>query len=297
MVDDKLNFKATTSGVELGVEGESAKGFFSALLDAISPFTELMGAGGDEIRYFRIHRQNTVLKTLNEAAHLRNINNIRSSPVDMKLLNPWIEGASLEFDGDEGISDLWARLLAKAPMDFSSNYALFIKILTMIGSSDAKVLQSLQERSSSSDRDPILDLLGQKSRIYQEAFESWEDSIFTELFFVEQSLDSDGQDDFVRTFFDELNCKGQKLGFRACQLVVSEEDFMDTSLAGKKLIFTEQNFGRDHDSFKILEAHNLVSSIQETSHDRALKHNATVYLYEITPLGRMLLDAVHVEKI
>jgi hypothetical protein len=144
---DRFRVKAGTDAVEVEASGNAASRLANSLADALSPFTGLLGAAGDELHYFRIARREKALSTVMRAKRLRETYGIPERPVSPKILAPWLEGASLEDDGKNDISEIWARLLATSPEEFSAEYAYFIDILRKIGAEDARTLIALGKGS------------------------------------------------------------------------------------------------------------------------------------------------------
>ncbi|MEO0980804.1 MAG: hypothetical protein AAFY24_26325 [Pseudomonadota bacterium] len=148
MKDDKIKTKASATGVEIEAAGSGAARLTNALADALSPFTQPMGLLGDEIEAFRIHRRVKAIETLKRASERQDELGIERHPVSPKLLNTWLEKASLEADDDQILTEYWATVLAKSPEKFSALHAMCMDILSKIGSLEARVFQRLcQDRS------------------------------------------------------------------------------------------------------------------------------------------------------
>ncbi|MEP4703667.1 MAG: hypothetical protein ABJZ62_02345, partial [Hyphomicrobiales bacterium] len=143
MADDKVKVNVSTTGVEVEAQGGAASRLGHALVDALSPFTETMGLAGDTVKISRVLRQIKAIETLKRAKEIQDELGIDAHPVSPKLLTSIIEGASLEPDGEESLTELWANLLANASENFSSLHALCADLLTKLGAFDAQILQKI----------------------------------------------------------------------------------------------------------------------------------------------------------
>lgn len=141
--ENSLRLKVEKNSLEIESKGDQTKRISNALMDAISPFTGLLGAAGDELHYFRIARREKVLSTILRAREIRETHGIPHRKVSPKLLAPWLEYASLEDDSTSDISEMWARILATAPTEFDAQYAYFIDVLKKFGAKEALLLQSI----------------------------------------------------------------------------------------------------------------------------------------------------------
>ena len=153
MADDKVKVNVSTTGVEVEAQGSAASRLGHALVDALSPFTETMGLAGDTVKISRVLRQIKAIETLKRAKEIQDELGIEAHPVSPKLLTSIIEKASLEPDGEESLTELWAKLLAKAPKNFSSLHALSADLLTKLGAFDAQILQKICSNDSGANSD------------------------------------------------------------------------------------------------------------------------------------------------
>lgn len=162
MTEDRI--KVNVSSTEIGIEAQGgvASRIGNQFADAISPFTNTLGILGDELRTFRIHREMKAIEALRRAKEIQDKLGIEQHPVSPKLLARWIEGASLEPDSDENITELWARLLARSPEEFSAIHVLCMDILGKLGATEARIFQSICEDQSSQDSHPsaVSDAIG-----------------------------------------------------------------------------------------------------------------------------------------
>lgn len=145
MAEDKIKAKASSSGVEVSAEGGAAGRLGHALADALSPFTNALGAAGDYVEDFRVFRRLKLLQTLERAKQLRQSLGIEARPVSPKLLTYWMEKASLESDKDEVLTEMWAKLLASSGEEFSSIRAICIDIIGKLSSEEAIIFQEICE--------------------------------------------------------------------------------------------------------------------------------------------------------
>lgn len=103
----------------------------NGIADLLSPFTESAGLLGDSVR---MYRQNNAIKGLAKATQLARHNEVELKPVEPKFLVQWLEGASLEDDGKEDLSDLWAGLLvAESALSRPSHYFFRRALLELSG--------------------------------------------------------------------------------------------------------------------------------------------------------------------
>ncbi len=140
---ENLKVKASATGVEVETTGAAAGRLAHALADLISPFSEGMGAAGDSIRRYRIHREESLIAALQRAREIRDRENLPQRHVSTKLLSQWVEGASSEDSSKENITEIWARILASAPENFDAVFAAYMDVCSQIGAREAKIISML----------------------------------------------------------------------------------------------------------------------------------------------------------
>lgn len=124
--------------IKIGMSEETTDKAVTAVLDAVSPFTEGLGALGDRIRFFR---ERSVIKAGQRAKELVDGGDI--APVPPKVLVPWIEGASLEDADDDMMIEMWARLLASSSEDVAPETYRIISILRELSGPYANLFRSI----------------------------------------------------------------------------------------------------------------------------------------------------------
>lgn len=116
----------------------------------------------DQIRFFRFR---SWVKVLTRAEQIAKEASIEAKRLPIKFLVPLMEKCSLEEEESELI-ELWARLLVSAASDFESKHALYVDILSQIGSNEALLLRHIWEDAkdkSYSELDMLLGLYNQGS--------------------------------------------------------------------------------------------------------------------------------------
>ncbi|MFM9853949.1 MAG: hypothetical protein ACKVOJ_14270 [Sphingomonadaceae bacterium] len=138
-IDASVKFEATTE-----IPSEASGRAVNALIDAISPFTELLGLAGDKIRAVRESR--VVERLRNVRAQLeRSALPIHSVP-DSFLL-PWIEKTSQD-EGEGVLGSSWEGMLASASRGYDSQMKIFPTILSEMTNRDVEILDGLISRDS-----------------------------------------------------------------------------------------------------------------------------------------------------
>ncbi|MDJ0823832.1 MAG: hypothetical protein QNJ09_18755 [Paracoccaceae bacterium] len=286
--DENLKFKASPEGVELEVSGDAGRKLGTSLADAISPFTESLGAVGDEVRRFHIHREEQAKKTLIRAQEIRAEREIENQSVSPKLLAPWLEGASLEDDSGENISETWARLLAECPSDFSADYAVFIDILSRLGKREAETLERYVPDHKESGS---ADFPGELDGVYLETIENNFEAL-NEYFDDQQTGDTDAFTDPIFKWFNEKNGTIYPVPARATYLVAMKKNEDDSPI--RNSFQSPSNFHLEHgESLVILEHSGLVSlrKIYFRTDDESI--GGYLVVYELTSLGKKLLRILH----
>ncbi|MEM9146857.1 MAG: hypothetical protein AAGC57_11710 [Pseudomonadota bacterium] len=112
MSEEKIDMEVTAKGAKISVQGGPANRLGHALADALSPFTQSLGAIGDVIRIFREDNISSIIDKGREISQRNGSHIGNSSP---KFLVDFVEKASLE--ESESLRDLWAGLLVSASIE------------------------------------------------------------------------------------------------------------------------------------------------------------------------------------
>ena len=134
--------KATDHGLQII---EKLGGFMSMIV--CGPLEQSIGIIEDKIKYLRWERAVRLVDRSSEFLASRGTN-ITHRPVPLNVALPLFEAASLE--EDDGLQDLWARLLVNA-VDADSGIHVargLISILQDFGPLEAKILKSIYEAPS-----------------------------------------------------------------------------------------------------------------------------------------------------
>lgn len=121
------------------IPSEASGRAVQALVDAISPFTEVFGLIGDHIRAVRTSR---AIDRLEGARRKLESAGRDVKPVPDSFLIPWIEKTSQE-DGEDTLKDKWENLLVSASIDYLSRMKSFPSILSELTSEDVKFLDEI----------------------------------------------------------------------------------------------------------------------------------------------------------
>jgi Abortive infection alpha len=136
-VDPEIKFKIGENGAEINVRANAVERLGDQLADLISPLTEGLGWVGDQLSASR--RASAIRAAAKARDMLREEGIVRGS-VEPKILLPWLEGASLETDGPDSLSDMWAGLLARAVKSSDAVSITYIETLRKLGSKEAQLL-------------------------------------------------------------------------------------------------------------------------------------------------------------
>lgn len=124
--------------IDVKVEGSGK--IADALVDTLSPVTNLFGTLGDHVR---VYRELSLLRTLSCAKEIAQKENLVLTEPPTKFLVPYLEDCSLESGEDELLTDMWARLLASASIEFKSEHNLFIRLMREMTGAEARVFEYL----------------------------------------------------------------------------------------------------------------------------------------------------------
>lgn len=189
--DDSVEVELKADGVRVVSSGRSVATLGSALVDALSPFTNALGVIGDRVH---IARRVAVLKAAKKAKEQLAEEGISEGNVPPKILLPWIEGASLEVDDDETLQTAWAGLLARSVKSSDAANISYMEVLRKMGAKEAQLLQFFCQ-----DTAPFF-----SSKFYDlntvETF-SRQNPLFGN---IEKGLDKIESHDGYRNYFDNL---------------------------------------------------------------------------------------------
>jgi hypothetical protein len=141
--EDKLELELSQEGGRISASGSGASRLVHALADFVSPVTQGLGAIGDSVEVYRIHRRLSAIAALERAKELIEQEGKKPHPVSPKILTPWLEGASSEDLHGDNIIELWARILAASPEQFDSSIVAFIDVCRHIGPKEATLIPKL----------------------------------------------------------------------------------------------------------------------------------------------------------
>lgn len=137
--------RMTTWNINETIPEDVTRAQASAWLDAISPVTEWLGMRGDILRDKReqlaIQRHRTMTEIAERFVQARP----SDAPLDElppKFLVPFIEQASLE-DADSPLVGLWSNLLVSAAEQYDPSHLHFMKIISSLSPSQAKVFSTM----------------------------------------------------------------------------------------------------------------------------------------------------------
>lgn len=139
-----------TSGVLEQVSKEGGELFKLFLSPVAKESGELLG---DFVHYFRVATALGVLKVLKRAKQILVDHGIEPKGLNLKILIPILQGASLE-DNPE-LAEKWAGLLASAATGESIHLS-YTRILSELSPNDAQILQLMYEWFLSNDPDLTL---------------------------------------------------------------------------------------------------------------------------------------------
>lgn len=122
--------------IEINIEG--TKEISKALVEILSPATELLGTLGDKAR---IYRQLSLLRSLRRAKEIAGAEGLQIKEPSLKFLVPLLEDCSLEDPDDTTLIDMWARLLVAESKNHKSEHHLFIRVLRELTTEEAKLLR------------------------------------------------------------------------------------------------------------------------------------------------------------
>jgi hypothetical protein len=136
--DDSLKVEVSASSFALEAKGDAASRATHALLDLVSPFTNAMGWVGEQLSYAR---KLAAIRAASQAAKKLREEGISEAKIPPKVFLPWLEGASLETDEVENLSEAWAGLFVRAAKSSDAVTLSYIETLKKLGKPEAELLQ------------------------------------------------------------------------------------------------------------------------------------------------------------
>lgn len=129
-----LKLEATTE-----IPSEASGRAVNVLVDAVSPFTELLGLAGDHIRAVR--QQRAIDRAIAAKKQLQDHGKPIGKVPDSFLL-PWIEKTSQD-DADEGLEKTWSNLLSSAADVYLTKMKVFPDILSQLSAAEVHFLDQI----------------------------------------------------------------------------------------------------------------------------------------------------------
>jgi hypothetical protein len=136
--DDSLKVEVSASSFALEAKGDAASRATHALLDLVSPFTNAMGWVGEQLSHAR---KLAAIRAAAQAAKKLREEGISDAKIPPKVFLPWLEGASLETDEMENLSEAWAGLFVRAAKSSDAVTISYIETLKKLGKPEAELLQ------------------------------------------------------------------------------------------------------------------------------------------------------------
>ncbi len=152
---DKISIEVSNDGAKISAEGFGAERLGHAVADALSPFSEGLGAVGDQVRFFRQKRLEVAAKKLKE---LTSVETGKLGHIPPKQLVKWIEEASYA-ETDE-LSERWATLLLDSSLHPSSINLKFMEVLSQLSNVEVGFLSKLFSMVTTDRYDTPLGKLG-----------------------------------------------------------------------------------------------------------------------------------------
>lgn len=238
--------------MSINVNIEGTKELTKALVDALSPATELLGTLGDKIR---VYRQLSLLKSIRRAKEIADAQGITLQEPSLKFLVPLLEDCSLEDPEDSTLIDMWARLLVAEAAGHKNEHHLFIRVLRELTSEEARLLKYLCSADSHSNFNGYIH--------FEDVESAWDDS-FTYIKIRDTlkelgGLDEIEKNDLLHTVEDALRRRAEPAGSLIYYFDIAEGvpnhypvETVFTSPRGK----IDDNF--DSSSIAILKGLNLI---------------------------------------
>jgi hypothetical protein len=135
---ESLRLKATPTSFSFDVSGGLLTRTGDALLDLISPFTNGAGWLGDK---FSHARRNAAIRAASKAAEQLRKEGVLTANIPPKVLLPWLEGASLETDENDSLTDAWAGLFVRAAKSGDAVTISYMETLKKLGKPEAELLR------------------------------------------------------------------------------------------------------------------------------------------------------------
>jgi hypothetical protein len=192
---DKLKVQAGPAALSIEVSGGAGARAGHAFLDLLSPFTSAAGLIGDRLNHLR---QRAAISALVKARKQLDAEGIAPAEIPPKILLPWVEGASLETDDSNSLTEAWAGLFVRAVKSADAVTISYIETLRRLGLPEAKLIEFL-----ATDTSPVF------SRKF---YESGDKLLFSKSAFVMMEpdqrisdfLQNERQDSDVGDFFESF---------------------------------------------------------------------------------------------
>ena len=131
----KVEYSGQSASVSL--QGNIAGRLGNQIADALSPFTNALGFLGDRLA---ISRQEAALRAISRASARLRAEGISSGQIPPKILLPWLDGASLETEGDSSLTEAWVGIFVRAVKSSDALVISYIETLKRLGEPEAKLL-------------------------------------------------------------------------------------------------------------------------------------------------------------
>lgn len=144
--EGKIEVETSATGGKIAVTGDGTDRLINAAADIISPASQGLGAVGDAIQQFRVHRKVAAALALERMKQIKEEQGEPVTPISPKILAPWLEGVSSEDPQDEVIRELWARMLANATDETVSETLVSIGICKSLTKREAECFVDMMSR-------------------------------------------------------------------------------------------------------------------------------------------------------
>ncbi|WP_427452723.1 Abi-alpha family protein [Litorimonas sp. WD9-15] len=231
MTNNATEISIGKEGFSFKTDSEAGARLANAALDFLSPITEGAGFLGTKLRGFRME---AALNALLKAKKICDENSLSINPIPPKFLLQWVEGASLEADIEDNLSELWAKLLVDASQNNPSQNLIFIDILKKLSRSHVEYLQYLSGSGVYDDAPFIfrpydVSRAINDGRVIQNAMgsiprEEWGKYIISDKDFLSSALEA------IKDFFAEDGVEFRGLLSKQLKTRITDPDYFDTKI-------------------------------------------------------------------
>ena len=137
-MQDSFKVAATASSASVEMRGTGVSRVTDALLDLVAPFTNAAGWLGDKLSY---GRRDAAIRAASRARAQLQREGISSGEIPPKIFLPWLEGASLETDQSDNLTDAWAGLFVRSVKSADAVVISYIETLKKLGKKKAELLE------------------------------------------------------------------------------------------------------------------------------------------------------------